>query len=163
MPENKFAQLSSLLQGEIAMVETMLEILASEKEALISREYEALEKLAKDKEDLSAKLETSCKARIELLQLGKHGSPQQALQTFLADASQVETDQIRQLNMQLIATLEDCREKNIVNGQVIVSNMNTRQELVNLLSGQSGEAAVNVYTSTGDVKQAPDKGRHEEA
>jgi len=164
MTDNKTGQLIKFLQQEITMLDSLLTLLSDEKQTLIDRNYESMEKLAVEKEKISALLERSGKDRVDLLQVDKFDNePKKALQAFLQQTSQQEAQQINQLNTQLAEKIGLCREKNLINGQVIVANINTRQEIVNILSGHNPETAINLYNSTGTVKNSPDTGKHEEA
>ena len=71
---------------------------------------------------------------------------------------------INDLNKELAEELSICRELNTVNGQVIATNIHTREEIVNILSGGTKAKDVSVYTSTGNIKSSKkSEGGHREA
>lgn len=164
MTDYRTAKLITLLQQEVNSLEKLIAILSDEKNALIERKFEALEDLANQKETLSATLEQSARERVELLQILLHNNdPKSALQAFLNHCSLEETAQINQLNNQLTEKIMTCRELNSINGQVITTNLNARQEIFNILNGQTGEDAINVYNAAGNVKASTESSRHQEA
>ncbi|KTC75601.1 flagellar biosynthesis/type III secretory pathway chaperone [Legionella birminghamensis] len=158
------SQLILLLKNEINLLSNLCEVLVQEKDILLTRQFENLEKLANQKESLSEQLETSSKQRLNLLTSHLSGeNPKQSLEIFLKTCSAEEAAQIKQFNEELANHLNHCRELNTVNGQVIVANMNTRQELVQILHGQNPAEAVNTYTSSGDLHSKPGSNHHEQA
>ncbi|WP_019216691.1 flagellar export chaperone FlgN [Legionella tunisiensis] len=123
-----------------------------------------MESLAAQKQALSNHLEQSAKQRIELLEMNLHDNqPKLALQALLRACSVDEATQIQQLNNQLAEKLLSCRELNAVNGQVITSNLNTRQEIIGSLTGKNQANATNLYTANGDVQITTETSRHQEA
>lgn len=164
MTQSKTAKLVDLLQQELKWLDSLIALLSEEKNVLIQRKFDALESLAAQKQELSDQLEQSAKQRIELLEMSLHDNqPKLALQALLRACSVEEANQIQQLNNQLAEKLLSCRELNAVNGQVITSNLNTRQEIIGALTGKSQANATNLYTANGDVQMATTTSRHQEA
>jgi flagella synthesis protein FlgN len=164
MTNLKTEKLINSLQQEINWISQLTDLLSKEKIALTERRFEELEALAQQKESLAKQIEQSAGTRIELLEISSHkNNAKLGLQTFLSQCTTEETAQITQLNSQLSEKLVLCRELNSVNGQVIATNLNTRQELINILTGQSKAEAINTYTATGDVKSMNESSRHQEA
>lgn len=162
MPEQKPGKLIHLLEQELNDLGSLRSVLSKEKEALIARDYESLEELANQKQQLSEQLEQSSKERIALLHIEHSNHSKSVMEAFLSHCSVEEAQRINQLNAQLAEQLTMCREANTVNGQVIATNINVRQEFIAALSGQNGESH-SVYTAAGEVKTSNETGKHQEA
>lgn len=149
------------LEQEISWIDELNQILSEEKLILATRQFEQLEDLANTKQKLSNHLEESAQARAQLLGIDKPNTDAKAaLQTFLQSCSTEDAQTINNLNSKLAEKLNFCRDLNTVNGQVIASNLHTRQEIVNALTGNRAEAA-SVYTASGDM-DAPSSPKHYE-
>jgi flagella synthesis protein FlgN len=158
---NNIKTLTSHLEQEINWVEELNTLLSEEKIMLATRQFDALEALADKKQTLSNKLEESAKQRIDLISKANNNASL-SLKEFLMNCPSEETNQINELNNKLAELLATCRELNNVNGQVITSNIHTRQQIVNALSGNKVDA-VSVYTATGNLKSSSDNHHHQEA
>lgn len=157
MTQSNASLLTQLLQQEINYIEQLVKLLSEEKQALIGRQFENLEGIAVQKQTISGELEQCTNQRIQLLGIDpQHKQPKEALNSFLAECTKQEGEQISMLNQKLMEALVVCRELNAVNGQVITSNINTRQEILNELTGQSPQDPTSVYTSTGNIKSSGD-------
>lgn len=157
-------QLVNHLKQEIAWVEELNHTLVEEKELLTLRQFNELEVLAEKKQALSNQLETSSKNRMELIGDPDTQSPSAFLQQFLSHCTKDEARIVDQLNQKLAELLVTCRESNIINGQVIATNIHTHKEMVSILSGNRTKD-VSVYTATGDIKSPtkPDSTHHQKA
>ncbi|WED44532.1 flagella synthesis protein FlgN [Legionella cardiaca] len=153
MTQSKPAILMQILQQEVNFIQKLINLLSDEKNALVAREFEELEPIAAKKQELSNQLEQCTKQRVELLGLDPHTQrAKQVFEDFLAQCSTQEAEKISALNKELAEKLILCRELNAVNGQVITSNINTRQEIINTITGQSSDDSTRVYTATGNLK-----------
>lgn len=146
------------LEREISWVEQLNLLLLEEKNILATNQLDQLESLAGKKQELSNLIEQSASERMVLIN-HNNGKPSDSLNRYLAQCSLAETNQINKLNNTLKERLSECRELNIVNGQVIAYNIHNRQEIVSSLSGNKA-AAVSVYTATGAVKPASNSSEH---
>ncbi|MCL9685606.1 flagella synthesis protein FlgN [Legionella maioricensis] len=158
---NNIKTLATHLEQEINWVEALNTLLSEEKVMLATRQFDALEELANKKQRLSDKIEESAKQRVDLIS-NSNTNASLSLKEFLVNCSSEETEQLNKLNNKLAELLTTCRELNNVNGQVIVNNIHTRQQIVNALSGNKVDA-VSVYTATGNLKSSPDNNHHQEA
>lgn len=165
MDKNNLAQaFIQCLEQEITWIKELNGLLSEEKDALATRKFEQLEQLADKKQILSQKLEESSKERVMVLAAPQGEQLSTYLQDFLKKCAKSETDTINKLNIELAEQLILCRELNTVNGQVIATNINSRQEVVKILSGnQTGD--VKVYTATGDLSSSSgaDSTHHQKA
>ncbi|BCA95937.1 flagellar biosynthesis protein [Legionella antarctica] len=158
---NNIKTLASHLEQEINWVENLNILLSEEKTILATRQFDSLEELANKKQLLSDKIEESAKQRVDLIS-NSNNDASLSLKEFLINCSSEEADRLTKLNHKLAELLTTCRELNNVNGQVIVTNIHTRQEIVNALSGNKVNG-VSVYTATGNLKSSPDNNHHQEA
>lgn len=156
-------ELVKYLNDEINWIDELNSVLSEEKVVLATRQFDQLEDLADKKQALTNQLEDSAARRVQLLAGAPSASDaKSALSEFLSQCTPTEVNEINQLNNKLAEKLAYCRELNTVNGQVIASNIHTRQEIVNALMGNKADA-VSVYTATGDISSTSDIGHHQEA
>lgn len=154
--------LSTLLEEELTLIDALIDILAQEKSVLLSRQFNALEELSNVKQTLSVQIEQSARKRLELMSGSDNPSLyKQSFENYLTTCTAEDVEKIIRLNDTLNEKLLHCRDQNMVNGQVITSNMNTRQAIVNALTGQENAHANGLYTATGNIKKGADLGRHE--
>lgn len=160
---NNAKTLVGYLEQEINWIEALNALLAEERTILETSQFEQLAPLADKKQELSSKLEESAKQRMELIH-HSDTSPSSAvsLSEFLQGCTYAEAVEINQLHEKLVINLATCRDLNTINGQVISSNLHTRQQIVNVLSGNNTEA-VSVYTANGNLKSSNDNNHHQEA
>ena len=156
--------LANYLKQEITWLKELNAALREEKQALAAREFNKLEDLSNKKQDLSNKLESSSKERMTLIGDPQTQSPSSFLKEFLKHCSAHDAQLVNTLNNELAEQLGLCRELNTVNGQVIATNMNTSQEIVNILSGNK-DKDVSVYKATGEIKTSTkdEDGHHQKA
>ncbi|RUR11963.1 flagella synthesis protein FlgN [Legionella sp. km772] len=159
---NDVQVLAKHLKQEIEWIRELNTILVEEKEVLTNRQFEKLEEIADKKQALSNNLEASSKERLSLIGDPETQSPSEFLQKFLKECPPQEASLINNLNKELSNELTKCRELNTINGQVIATNIHTREEIVNILSGKGKD--VSVYTATGNIKSSKKgEGHHREA
>ncbi|KTD08089.1 flagella synthesis protein FlgN [Legionella jamestowniensis] len=164
MTTTKPALLIQTLEQEIKLVEQLIAILEEEKNALIARQFDLLEILAEKKQAIANQLEQTTQIRTDLLELNLQiKSAKQTLEDFLLQSSTQEAQHIKALNEKLAENLIRCRELNAINGQVITSNMYTRQEIINTITGQTPDNTTSVYTASGGVKSSNDSNSHQKA
>lgn len=160
---NNIRTLANHLEQEIKWVEQLNLLLSEEKIVLTTRQFDALDELANKKQALSNQIEESAKQRVELIKNTNQESEGTAsLKEYLKSCSTEENALISNLNNKLAEILTVCKDLNSVNGQVISSNIHTRQQIVKALSGNNGDA-VSVYTATGNIHSTADHNHHEEA
>lgn len=157
------SDLITALQQEITLIDSLLQTLNNEKQALLTRQFEQLETLSAEKQALSKQLEESARGRVALLcdtMDPMHYNSR--LVSYLAQCTTEQAQEIQTLNTTLAEKIVLCREHNLINGQVITSNLNTRQEIVNALTGQERLEASKTYTAKGGIKKNGDAGRYQE-
>lgn len=150
------------LEQEILWVSELNRLLATEKETLSASRFSELDHLANQKQTLSEKLETSANERVQLLKTATAKKESASFIDLFKHCSALEVIKINQLNNQLAEKLMLCKELNAVNGQVISNNLHTRQEMINVLSGQQNNTTP-IYNASGDVKTAMANTHHQKA
>ena len=161
---NDIQVLAKHLKQEIEWIKELNNTLHVEKQVLSTRQFDKLEALAEKKQTLSTSLENSSIERMKLIGDPDTKSPSKFLQNFLKECTPDDSKLINDLNKELAEELSICRELNTVNGQVIATNIHTREEIVNILSGGTKAKDVSVYTSTGNIKSSKkSEGGHREA
>ncbi|ASQ46119.1 flagella synthesis protein FlgN [Legionella clemsonensis] len=164
MTDAKPIQLIQILEQEINFVEQLIALLEEEKNALITRQFDLLESLANQKQMVSNQLEQITQQRTDLLGVDLQvKSAKESLKDFLAQCSTQEAAHVQILNAKLAEKLILCRELNAVNGQVITSNIYTRQEIINTITGQVPENTTSVYTASGGIKSSNDSNNYQKA
>jgi flagella synthesis protein FlgN len=133
-----------------------------ERELLVTSQFHALEAISLEKTTLSDQLEQSAKERISLMNpANRQGDPKQFLQEFLNGCSKDEAEQINSHTKILAEKVALCRDLNSVNGQVISTNLHTREVFVNTITGNIADS-LNIYTATGNVKSSSGKAHCQE-
>lgn len=156
--------LTALLEQEITHLDSLISLLIREKDILVNRKFEELEEISAQKQALCALMEDSARQRIQVIGAQANATDYKtALGLYLKQLSKDEADKIEALNKALAEKLTSCREYNTINGQVITTNIITRQEMIGALTGQSATAAPNVYTASGNIKSDSDSGHHQKA
>lgn len=161
MNNDKVKTLCNHLEQEITWVTALNALLVEEQSILETRQFQRLEEFANTKHDLSNKLESSAQQRMELINKTDQAADV-ALKEFLKECSPELINQVADLNRKLAIHLDQCRELNAVNGQVIANNLYIRQEIVNALSENSADA-ISVYNSHGNLQSTSDQKHHEQA
>lgn len=163
MNNNKIKALATLLEQEINWVDALNILLADERLALETVDVDKLEVLAAKKQELSSFLEESAKQRMELFNISNPDDPlTSTLDSFLESSTPTERDQINTLNNKLAEILVECRDLNIINGQVIATQIHSRQQIVSILSGTNTDA-IGVYTATGTMQATSEHIHHQKA
>lgn len=147
--------LAAHIEQEINLVKALNQLLTEEKTLLATRQYNQLEPLANKKQDLSDTLEDCAQKRTQLM-----GSA--SLKDYLNQCGAAEAKQLNALSQELADVLTQCRELNTVNGQVIISSIHIRQELVSMMSGSKSDAA-NIYSANGTMQSESRNSHHQEA
>ncbi len=149
------------LQQEITWLRELNVVLAAENEALRQSKFDDLEQLSVNKQILSEKLEKSASDRVTLVN-GNIDTTQNTFEGLIKQCTPDESLMLNQLNAELAEQLVTCRDLNAVNGQVISSNLVTREEMVNILTGNQLKN-IGLYNAEGNMQSASDGGHHQEA
>lgn len=160
---NNVADLLGYLEQEINLVKQLNVLLAEEKAVLLASEFEKLDAMATLKQELSEQLEQSAQQRLNLLHESMQHNSSDPMQNFLQLCSNDQTTAINLLNNSLAHELTICRESNAVNGQVIASNLHSRQEIVSILSGATDTELATTYNASGTIQSTGENSHHQEA
>ncbi|TVZ38528.1 flagella synthesis protein FlgN [Alteromonadaceae bacterium 2753L.S.0a.02] len=142
-------QLQAQLQSDIAACETLLDLLAAEREALTNREFETLDAIIEQKTEKLTVLEQSAILRSQWLQ---NFAQKQALsiseQKNLWETVMKDTTPNLKPTWEKLKTLQHkCKEENEINGKILAKNQKTFSRLLDIVRGQT--AAPNLYSANG--------------
>lgn len=151
---NSLEQLTELLELDLKHTTELCAVLEKEKQVLIDREFEALSKLATEKQTLLDKVEQNNKQKLAILSPFANGETQESLlNTFVKQYGEAAALKFKALNQKLDDKLAQCREQNAVNGQVIVRNLSNNKELLSILTGKQNNEG-DLYNALGKVSQS---------
>jgi flagella synthesis protein FlgN len=159
---NNMSKLAQELEQELFWVKELNILLAEEKTALSTRQFDKLEALAEKKQKFSTELEKSTKSRLLLIGATENVLPHVALQEYIKTLSPNDAKTLTKLSKELSEQITICQELNTINGQAIATNIHMRQEIIKVLTGSTEKDAAT-YTATGDIKNdGPNKPSHHE-
>lgn len=162
MTNSKGQQFIEVLHQENTYINQLMNTLIEEKESLSKRDFTHMQELAVKKDNLSNLLEESSKKRLAILN-AQADTAKDALNSLINSLNQEEATLVKQLNQELTNKITACRELNAINGQVITSNLNTRREIVDVLTGKDTKTAINTYSSSGNLRTHSESINHQEA
>jgi len=145
MPSHYSAsQIQQQIVQDTSSCETLLSLLNEEREALKSRDMDALERILREKSTHLESLEHSSDERkamaIQYQQQGKSDNWNQIIE-------ELHNENIRSAWEKLKELLKLCKLENQVNGKLLARNHQVYSRLLELVCGQS--AAPNVYNASG--------------
>lgn len=141
------------LRSDLASLDTLIGLLMEERQAVIQRDLETLDRVNSSKNASLAKLDQTGIERDALLARMQLGADPDQLQRFLS-LPETETSEpgIHQTWAALRQRLLEVRRENEINGKLISRNRQTLTHLVNLLRGQTGPTGV--YGRSGQPEAA---------
>jgi flagellar biosynthesis/type III secretory pathway chaperone len=135
---NLLAQLTILLQDDLQNTKKLNQHLAQEKELLRQRDFKPLSDIAQNKQLLIKAIEENNQKKINLMApLSENGQFTDLLEQLAVKFGQQKTQALKTLNKQLEKELAKCRQKNAVNGQVIVRSLENNQQLADIVTGNT--------------------------
>lgn len=161
MSNNPTNTLISQLEQEVAWVKELIVVLAEEKKVLEANQFEKLDTISEQKQTLSNQLEESTRQRLALLKANPNNPSEYkaSLDAFLGQLSPNEAARIGELNESLTEQLQICRQGNIVNGQVIATNLMVKQANVDdLTKHPTTEQGSVTYDAKGGMKKSSGSG-----
>ncbi|PCI07311.1 MAG: hypothetical protein COB77_04980 [Gammaproteobacteria bacterium] len=146
-------ELSQLLQAEVDCVNSLLESLQQEYEALAEQHADALEYVVRCKQEKIQQLEKITQQRERLLDSLPHVSvtmDQENNKYYVFHDDKKSTD----LWDELVAVAEKCRDKNRVNGSIVETASRQSQHALDILRGilPNSSSAVGLYDNSGHTK-----------
>lgn len=143
------------LEDEIKYAEALLELLAGERDALATNNGDAIEQLALQKRTLAEQLETSAGRRSSHL-LEHTGIAAVDMHDFIENNPSTENaPQLKALWEQLVDLLNQCRDKNRLNGSILDMSQRAIKQTIAVLQGHGhanelyGRAGKTVSTASG--------------
>ena len=129
-------QLRELMGQEVACLDGLQDVLTQEYEELKSRRADALESLARDKQQLISQLEQCSLQKIQLLQQAGVSADKAGLEAFLSSVDKSlrgdVTDEWEQIREKLVA----CQQQNQLNGMIIEGKQRSGYQALAILTGR---------------------------
>jgi flagellar biosynthesis protein FlgN len=126
--------ISNLFQQDVKLVDELMFLLSREQISLVDADINAIEDLLNEKGALIQRISASAKLRYQALAKSGYKANENGMQEWVE--SQPDTKQ-RMLWKDFQATLEQAKELNRLNGQLINKHFNRNQQILNQLQGKS--------------------------
>ncbi len=136
-----FQQLYSVLQAEHRTAQQLLEILSSEREALVHSDPEMMVKMTASKQPLIVQLEQLSRQRAALLQAEGFSSGKDGIAAFIANQSEDEAAKLNTLMAELKSLAAACQDHNQINGGIVNVNRQYLHRAMSILRGRDMEVA----------------------
>lgn len=135
------ATLLEITRHDIDLSEQLLALIEQEFQALSERQLDRLEALLGTKQILLKQLDQHAQQRTALLQAHGLRADLQGLQALAAQ--QPDGEELLALSSQLAQLMEQCKTRNVRNGQIIQANRFVVGKLLNVLQGTSAPTLYN--------------------
>lgn len=155
--------ITDALTIECNLVDSLITLLQEEQSILTTRNFDAMEKHAEKKDIIVKQLEKSAEDRLSKMGITSGENLNAQVSSFINTLNARDKSAIKTLNDSLKDKLKLCHDLNLVIGQVLATNIQTRTDIVRALSGHDIEQAIDTYSSTGNIKDDAQSIRHEEA
>lgn len=143
MMDQALKALHSNLRNDLGSLDTLIGLLMEEREAVIHRDLETLDRVNTDKNTKLAKLDQTGIERDALLaRMQLNANPDQLQQFLSLPETEASEPGIHQTWAALRQRLLEVRRENEINGKLISRNRQTLSHLVNILRGQHGQPGV---------------------
>ena len=133
-----------LISGDINACKALLALLEKEQAQLKERDIEALSQIIEEKAPLLSQLEQSAEVRSAWARSQNVQDVAQAWQSLL---TQLDSEKLTEDWRRLKVLLQQCKEKNEVNGKMLIRNQKVFARLLDILRGQN--TANDLYNATG--------------
>ncbi len=154
---NNTAQIQQIINNEIDVMQSLVQLLEEEQQVLINNESEKLETITPNKNQLLSKVVELEKSRGQaILQLGLSNDADGMRQLFAANSSNVELTNAWQSLLSLSGTAQ---EQNKNNGLLINRQLSKNQAALNILQSGSAHQAGSMYGADGQSKMKSNTGR----
>ncbi len=130
------AILSNLLKQEIQHVSDLTEALGAEQSRLGANDHDGLIGVIAQKQAVIDALNRVDKARAELLHAAGYGTDHIGIDSYIDDQPEPYKRQLKGLWRQLLQSVGECQQKNLVNGSIIGMNLRHCAQAVSILCGQ---------------------------
>jgi flagella synthesis protein FlgN len=134
-----FQQLYSVLQAEHRTATQLLDILTSERDALVHSEPEKMVKMTASKQPLIVQLEQLSRQREAVLQAEGFSSGKDGLTAFIANQSDEQAVQLNALMAELKVLARHCQNNNQINGGIVNVNRQYLHRAMSILRGRDME------------------------
>lgn len=146
-------QLGTLLQQQIQGAEQLQQILKSENDALVKRDFDVIQQLSQKKSEQSTRLEHLGQQQRQLLQMAGYAYSHEGINSFINSLASNLATELRKKQRQLQTLLEECQKLNMVNGNIIAANKHSAETALAILRGQFADNLM--YGASGQAVAAP--------
>lgn len=136
----------------------MLTLFESEREALKTRDSDALETILQNKNECIQVLENSAKQRAMWSQQAAQNDPENGWDTIIDSLSET---QVKEQWSTLKQLFKRCKEENEINGRLVARNQQVFGRLIEILRGQTNTP--NLYNAKGNASSNAGSNRFGEA
>jgi flagella synthesis protein FlgN len=147
-----FQQLHSVLKAEYTTATQLLEILSSERSALVDSDSDVISQSVKQKQPLIYQLEQLGRQRESILQAEGFPAGKEGLEACIANQAPQHAQQLQSLLKQLREVAKACRDNNQINGEIVNVNRQYLHSAMRILRGQ--EAQPTSYGPGGEYTNA---------
>ena len=142
------AALITTLRDELALLDSLVELMKQEQQLLVAADTDALALLTPRKDAAIAQLAALAKQRHQ--QLGAAGFParEAGMETWLDNSKDAAANAEWQ---QMLARTRDAKELNRVNGMLITKQLTHNQNLINAMRTPAGGSEAGVYGPSGQA------------
>jgi len=142
------AALITTLRDELALLDSLVELMKQEQQMLVAADTDALALLTPRKDAAIAQLAALAKQRHQ--QLGAAGFParEAGMETWLDNSKDAAANADWQ---QVLARTRDAKELNRVNGMLITKQLTHNQNLINAMRTPAGGSEAGVYGPSGQA------------
>ncbi len=131
-PGNPIAE---LIRSELTGYQSLLELLAEERQLLVNREFDDFIVLLGNKHDMLQHLEQNGEQRAEILKQNELSVDKEGLSELFARLPADQEEIIRQDWAQLNGLIDKCAEQNEVNARIAHRAQATTHQILNILRG----------------------------
>lgn len=141
-------QISSLFEQDATLLNSLVTLLSKEQVSLVNMEIDAIEIILDQKSALIQQITESSKIRHHALGKAGYDANENGMATWIRANAQQKLDAAW---MAFQKQLEQAKELNRVNGQMINQHFKRNQQALNMLQGKSPNAGSGVYGPNGQT------------
>ncbi len=131
-----FDKLEMLFEQQLETAVDLEKLLQDENEALVKRQHEKIQQIARQKEGKTAELATLSQQQSNLFKAVKQPYSPEAFNKLIKAAPSDTSQKINRLKGKLTTVMQACQEKNAINGHIIAVNKQSAETALAILRGQ---------------------------
>ena len=143
-------QLHTLFQQQIVAVEKLLKAMHAENDALVQRDFDALQASTAAKSELTQSLEELGALQQAFLAKNGQRNSVEGMDAYIAAQTKVAAQVLEQEKTKLHSLLEKCQTTNLISGNIIAASRQSAETALAILRGQLPSENV-LYTAGGQA------------